>query len=273
MRLKFNSNSLALIASVVLVVMFGCQTSTSHSKTQPATNILASDKAGPGSNRADANSEERVHVQQEIKLLPVDEAKNDPSFQRFRSDLLAAVKSHDADFVLGALHPAVENGYDIEKGVDEFTKRWKPSDPEGSVWDVLSSILTGGGSFSERDGHKEFCGPYVVSQWSKIVQQLPKGSDSLDYVVITGKDVAVRREPKLTAPIVATLSYDVVKSVPNSQVLDRSTAEFSSWIKITTPNGHEGFVPDSYVQGPMDYGACFRRTSGKWVISELAARH
>jgi hypothetical protein len=271
MRLELNSNSLALIASVMLVVLFGCQTSTSHSKRQ-AANILASDKAGRGSNVADANSEERVQVQQEIKLLPVDEAKNDPSFQLFRSDLLSAVKSHDADFLLGALHPAVENGYDIEKGVDEFTKRWKPSDPESSVWDVLSSILTGGGSFSERDGHREFCGPYVVSQWSKVVQQLPKGSDSLDYVVITGQDVAVRRDPRVTGPIVTTLSYDVVKSVPNSQVLDRSTAGFSSWIKIKTPNGQEGFVPDSYIQGPMDFGACFRRTSGKWVISELAAR-
>lgn len=271
MRLKLNSNSLALIASVLLVVLFGCQTSTSHSETQPATNILASKEGELGSNN-DANSGERVQVQQEIKLLPVDEAKNDPSFQRFRSDLLAAVKRHDANFVLGALHPAVENGYDIEKGVDEFNKRWKPIDPESSLWDVLTSILTGGGSFSERDGHKQFCGPWVISQWSKVVQELPKGSDSLDYVVITGHDVAVRREPKSTAPILATLSYDVVKSVPNSQVLDRSTAEVSSWIKITTPKGQEGFVSSNYVQGPMDYGACFQRTSGKWVISELAAR-
>lgn len=44
----------------------------------------------------------------------------------------------------------------------------------------------------------------------------------------------------MNAPIIATLSYDVVKSFPNSEVLDRSTAEFSSWVMVKTPTGQEG---------------------------------
>jgi hypothetical protein len=269
MKSHLDSNSFVIFLPVALLLSSSCQTSTTESRAQLATDTTANQKSVKTS-ASRSNSEK--DTEQRIKLLPVDEGSGDPSFQNFRNHLLVAVRKHDQDFILRVLHPAIKNGYDIEAGVHEFRQRWKPEDPESSIWDVLSSILTGGGSFIKRDGHREFCGPYVVSQWSNVVRQLPKGTDSLDYVAITGKDVGVRLEPKLTSPIVDSLSYDVVKSVPNSEVLARSTAEFSSWVKIKTPTGREGYVPDSYVQGPMDYGACFRRTNGRWIITELAAR-
>lgn len=269
MKPHLTSNLFVILVSVALLLSSSCQTPSTESRAQLATDTPANQKSAKTSG---SNSNSEKDTKQRIKLLPIDEGSGDPSFQNFRNQLLVAVRNHDQDFIMGVLHPAIKNGYDTESGINEFRKRWKPEDPESSVWHVLSSILIGGGTFSERDGHREFCGPYVVSQWSNVVQQLPKGTDSLDYVAITGKDVVVRRQPKLTAPIVATLSYDVVKSVPNSEVLDRSAAEFSSWVKVKTPTGQEGYVPDNYVQGPMDHAACFRRTNGKWLITELAAR-
>lgn len=265
MNSHFISSSYVILVCVGLLLSASCQPSTTESRSNPAANQN-------NATISASNSNSQKDMDQGIKLFPVDEGSEDPSFQKFRNHLLAAVKRHDHNVILEALDPEIKNGYDIEAGIDEFRKRWKPEDPESSVWDVLSTILMGGGSFTKRNGHREFCGPYVVSQWSNVVQELPKGTDSLDYVAITGKNVGVRREPKLTAPLVATLSYDVVKSFPNSEVLDdRSTAEFSSWVKINTPTGQEGYVPDIYVQGPMDYGGCFRRINGKWVITELAA--
>lgn len=206
-----------------------------------------------------------------IKLSPVDEGRQDRSFERFRNSLLEAVRRNDSDFLLKVLHTKIENGYDVKSGVDEFKKRWEPQDPESPVWSVLSTALTSGGSFTKRADVSEFCGPYVVNQWPTVLQQLPRGIDSLDFVAITGDDVAVYLEPKVTAPIVTRLSYDVVRSIPNAQVTDRTNPKFSSWIKIRTPDGKEGYVPDSDVQGPMDYGTCLRQTNGKWLITKLAA--
>lgn len=268
--MKSNLNSAVVVVFLLVATLFfsSCQTSTTELRAKPATDTAAkqkSEKASVANSKSERNTEKR------IKLLPVDEGSGDPSFQNFRNQLLIAVRRHDQDFILRVLHPAIKNGYDIETGVDEFKKIWRPEDAESSLWEVLSSILTGGGSFTRRDGHKEFCGPYVVSQWSNVVQQLPKGSDSLAYVAITGNDVGVYREPKLTAPVVERLSYEVVRYIPNSEVFDRTTSGVFSWIKIKSPTGQEGYVPDSYVQGPMDYGACFRQTNGKWVITELAA--
>ena len=269
MRSHMNFISLLILVSVALWLPSSCQTSSTESKSQPATASGANQKS---TNTFASNSSSKKETEQRIKLLPVDEGNEDPSFQNFRNQLLIAVRNHDEGAILGVLDPAINNGYDIESGIKEFRKRWKPEDPESSMWDVLATILSGGGTFTERSGHRQFCGPYVVSQWFSVVQQLPKGADTLDYVAITGTDVSVRSEPSMNASIIARLSYDVVKSVPNSQILDRSEGKFSSWLKIKTPTGEEGFVPDSDVQGPMDYGACFRSTNGKWVITELAAR-
>ena len=252
--------SLLILVPIAFLPAAGCYLSPTESRAQL---------------RPDSGSQKKAIMSAShpsIKLLPVDEGGKDASFENFRNQLLEAVRNHDTNFLAGVLDPHIANGYDIEEGTREFKQRWRVEDPQSPVWDVLSTILTGGGSFSEHNGQMEFCGPYVVSQWSNVVRQLPPGTDTLDYVAITGKDVAVRREAHSSAPIVTTLSYDVVKSIPNSQVLDQSMRDASSWIKIKTPTGQEGFVSDNYVQGPMDYGACFRRANGTWVISELAAR-
>lgn len=263
----FHFNLFTILASAVLIMSTACETPTSQSTNQlPASSVA---KKSPGVTALDSNANAQERNPLQIKLLPMDEGERDKSFREFRNRLLAAVHRHDANQMLSVLHPGIENGYDIEAGVGEFKRRWKPEDPESSIWDVLSSILTGGGSFT--DDHREFCGPYVVSNWSSVVQQLPKGTDSLDYVAITGKDVDVRLEPKLTAPVVARLTYDVVRSVHKSEAFEPRTGQAPSWVKIVTPTGQEGYVPDTYVQGPMDYGACFKRTNGKWVITKLAA--
>lgn len=255
MKKQWNFSGIVLVVPMALFAL-SCQRSNSQVPAQFRA-------ASPVTNSR--------QFEQRIKLSPVDEGRQDPSFQRFRDSLLEAVRRHDKDFLLGVLHPSIENGYDLKVGVDEFKKLWEPQDPNSPVWSVLSSALTGGGSFTKRADAREFCGPYVVNQWPNVIQQLPEGIDSLDFVAITGDDVAVYLEPKVTAPIVTRLSYDVVRSIPNAQVTDRTNPKFSSWIKIKTPDGKEGYVPDSDVQGPMDYGVCLRQTNGKWLITKLAA--
>jgi hypothetical protein len=66
---------------------------------------------------------------------------------------------------------------------------------------------------------------------------------------------------------VTTLSYDVVKVHTES-----SEVNGSGWLKITTPDGNEGYVLDQYIRSPSDYQACFEKVGQKWMMTELAAR-
>lgn len=257
MNAHLKSSLILTILTPALLSLCGCQLSTPESRAQNVTAV-----ASRKSITAQADQ------LQPIKLLPVDESSLDPSFQEFRNQLMIAVTNRDKGFVLSVLDPKVDNGYDIEPGVKEFKRRWKLDEPETTMWDVLTGILADGGSFNET--RTEFCAPYVVSQWDKVVRQLPEGTDTLGYLAIKGKDVAVRTDPHLTAPVVATLSYDVVQYVSNSQVIDRSNPGASSWSKIKTPTGPEGFVLDIYLGSPMDYGVCFIKRKDKWVMTMLA---
>lgn len=257
MNAHLKSSFILTILTLAVSSFGGCQLSTAESRAQ---------------NVAEVGNRNTISVRGEqpqppLKLLPVDESSLDPSFQQFRDQLMIAVTNHDKQFILSVLDPKLDNGYDIEAGINEFQRRWQLDDPENSVWYVLKSILAEGGSFNE--SRTEFCGPYVVSQWDKVVHSLPEGTDTLDYVAIKGKDVPVRRDPAIAAPVVATLSYDVVQYVANSQVVDPSKPGVS-WSKVKTPTGQEGFVLDNDLGSPMDFGACFTRRKHKWVITMLA---
>jgi hypothetical protein len=260
-----NFSAIVVAVAMPLVSLSSCQPSTGHVDAQFPRNTTS------GQARSASPTTNSEQAERRIKLFPVDEGGQNPSFQQFRDDLLDAVRRKNMAFLLGVLHSKVENGYDVKAGVDEFKKRWEPQKPDSPVWSVLSSALTGGGSFTKRADVTEFCGPYVVSQWPNVIQQLPKGTDSLNFLAIAQENVAVYLEPRLTAPIVAKLSYDVVRAVPNAQVVDRSDSKFSSWTKIKTPEGNEGYVRDSDVRGPMDYGICLRQINGTWLITRLAA--
>ena len=248
-----------IIVTPAFILFSGCQLSTPESRAQNVTDV-ASQKT---------ITTRGEQLQPLLKLLPVDESNLDPSLQEFRNQLTIAATNHDKEFLLTVLDRKVDNGYDIEEGVAEFERLWHLDDPGSSVWYVLKTILAGGGTFNE--SRTEFCGPYFVSQWRTVIQQLPEGTDTLDYVAITEKDVAVRRDANKTAPVVTTLSYEVVKII-SEQDLDRTVPGGSTWLKVQLANGQEGFVLDNTVGSPMDYAGCFTRKKDKWVITRFSAR-
>lgn len=256
MNAHLKSSLIPILLTPAILFVGGCQLSTAESQAQSVAKIETQKTITP---RA---------VQPPLKLLPVDESNLDASFQEFRNQLTIAVNTFDKEFLLSVLDRKVDNGYDIEPGVNEFKKIWK-LDSDTSVWKVLSGILAEGGTFNE--SRTEFCGPYTVSQWDKVTRALPEGAHTLDYVAAKGKDVPVRRDPRITAPVVATLSYDVVEYVANSQIFDPSNPG-ASWSKVKTSTGQEGFVLDKNLGGPMDYAACFTRKNDKWIITRLSAR-
>jgi hypothetical protein len=256
--------SLIVLSLVALFSVNACQSLTTSDQALQSSREKTS-LAADG-NRMSNNEPQSKHRLQ-IKLYPIDEGQRDTSFVDFRNRLLKAAREHDAAFILSVLHPRIINSSDGEGGVREFKHQWKLDRLDSRLWETLTTVVSMGGSFRINDGHKEFCAPYVTSQWPSVVSQLPKSADPLDYAVITGKDVAVRTAPNPTASLVTTLSYDVVKVHAEG-----SPANASFWMKITTLNGEEGYVLDKNVRSAGDYQACFEKVGEQWMMTELASR-
>ena len=255
---------LTMLTLVALVPLSACQsfTSSSSNRTPQEANLAVDGR------KVSPNKQDQPEIRLEtLKMFPVDEGPQDSSFAEFRSKLGNAAKDHDAAFILSILHPQIVNSSDGDRGVKEFKEQWKVDHPDSKLWEVLASVVSMGGSFRSHDGHNEFCAPYVTSQWPKFANQLPKGADPLDYQVITEKDVEVRIAPNPNAPLVTTLSHDVVKVHSEA-----SPANYAGWLKITTLGGSNGYVLDKYIRSPTDYQACFEKVGKKWTMTELAAR-
>jgi hypothetical protein len=206
----------------------------------------------------------------DIKLFPVDEGLQEPSFRVFREELLTAARKRDTGYVLSILSPQILNSLGGDGGIEEFKQQWRPDHPDSELWDTLITILSNGGGFEVSQGERLFCAPYVSSQWRHIIGSLPTDSDTLDYAAINDRDIAMRQEPSSKAPIVASLSYDVVKVGGGASVFDASLKDSYTWIKVTTLAGVEGYVSAKYIQSPTDYHACFKRAGEKWTMTILS---
>jgi hypothetical protein len=203
------------------------------------------------------------------KLYPVDEGPRDPSFLAFRNQLIAAAKRRDQRFLLSHLDPQVlvsplavlsKNGYG--RGIKDFKREYQLEDPKSRFWEDLISILSMGGSFKRGEAPyeglapagREFIAPYVRSAWP--VRRYP---DTERYAAIIERDVPVRRRPDRKAPVVAVLSYDIVKTGEGNDY----------WLKITIPRGKQGYVETDEVGYAADTEAHFAKKHGKWVMTGL----
>ena len=253
---------------LLLLLLVGCQRSRSPNNLA----VMSKPKGEEARQEQPANETSIVRVQQtELKLLPIDEASQDPSFEKFRNKLVAAAKDHDANSILSVLDPHILNSFGGSGGIKEFRAQWKLDEPRSEFWNTLITVLRMGGSFSNNEGKKEFCAPYVSSKWQDIISRLPTNSDPLEYVAITNNDVEVRAEPNMNSSIVGTLSYDVVKVVSDRRSRIEINEEDSKWVKIMTLHGTVGYIAAENTRSPSDYHACFKKVGSGWLMTALAA--
>jgi hypothetical protein len=198
------------------------------------------------------------------KLYPTDDGGKDSSFRIFRQGLLKAVQERDKEFVLSVLDPHILNSFGGEGGIQEFEETWHLDSPKTGLWDTLMVILTHGGSLSQVEDGDEFWAPYIYSVW-------PQDIDPFDHGAIMGKDVNVRSRPSLQALVVRQLSFDIVRLTDDPPVPDEDHRVVENWVKITTPQGEEGYVSSRYVRGPIDYRAGFKKLGNRWVMKALVA--
>jgi hypothetical protein len=204
---------------------------------------------------------------QERYVRPVDEGARDASFAAFREKTLAAARRRDAKYILSIVDPNIKNSFGGNDGVKEFKEWWKINSPQSEFWDEFITALNNGGAFYKENGatkNKTFLAPYTFTQF-------PDDLDAFEYHAIFGQKVNLRSKPQTDAPVVASLSYNIIQVDAENSVKNKNKPDSYSWMSVTTLGGKKGFVQAKFVRSPIDYRAMFEKKNGKWKMTAFIA--
>jgi hypothetical protein len=193
---------------------------------------------------------------QERFVLPADEGKEDQSFFAFRERLIAAAERRDAAFILSIIDPKIELSFGGDAGIADFKRIWKVTSRDSGFWDEFLPVIKNGGSFTRGGKSKIFYAPYTFNGF-------PEDLDAFEFQAIFGKDVNLRRRPDVDSPVVASLSYNVVRVDHENSV---KKGDDYVWLKVETLGGKKGFVKAEFVRSPIDYRAGFEKKRGLWKM-------
>ncbi len=195
------------------------------------------------------------------KLLPSDEATRDPELFAFRARLQAAVARHDTAAVLAMVDPNIKNSFGGDDGAAAFQRGWKLQEGDKSpLWEELGLVLALGGSFQNKD---TFVAPYVYSRW-------PEALDAFEHVAVLGTDVRVRAEPRLQSPVLASLSFDIVR-LSNSGRSRLTPEQAREWTAVELKGGRTGYISSRYVRSSIARRAFLMRKAGGWRLAVFVA--
>lgn len=200
---------------------------------------------------------------QRRRLYPVDESARDPSFRVFRNRLLQAARERDAQFISSILDPEIRNNFGGNNGVEEFRNFWNIGRRDSRFWRELIAVLELGGTFEGSGINRYFAAPYVFTRF-------PENLDAFEYGAIIGRNVRARARPETTAPVVATLTYDIVR-ISNENSPREASEDEPTWVRIIAPTGRRAFVQSRHIRSPVDYRALFMRRNGRWVMTAFIA--
>lgn len=195
------------------------------------------------------------------QLMPVDEAAKDPSFARFRADLIEALQREDKKALLAVIADHIKVDFGGGEDRAAFIRHWE-LDGTGAgspVWSELQRILRLGGTFGAEN---QFWAPYVFSKW-------PESIDAFEHVAAVGPRVFVRDAPDDNAKPIATLDHHIVRIAQGDPM--RGGNQSAAMRKVVLPDGREGWVAEDEVRSPIDYRAAFEKRDGKWKMTLLVA--
>lgn len=196
------------------------------------------------------------------KLLPVDEGAQDPSFLEFRTALRQAIQRRDAKFLIGVLDKNIKLSFGTDSGIKRFIEMWDLYSPQSTIWRELGDVLSLGGTFGYGKYSRDtFWAPYVFGLSGQL-------GDVWDAVIV-GNNVQAHAQPSNSSPVIAVLSYDVVKLGPyDPNPVTEKIGEFSyPWKQIRLTDQRTGYVYGRYVRSPLDYRAAFKKIDGAWKLT------
>lgn len=191
-------------------------------------------------------------VAQNTRILPVDEATRDTSLVRFRARLVQAVERRDTAAVLAASSPRIRLSFGDDMGIPSLRDRLRR---DSTLWHELHDVLTHGGRFYD---DTTFTAPY----WFNYPGN---DADAFEHVIAIETMVPVRGRPEAGAPIISTLSREVVKRGPDDAALP------AGWQSVTLRDGRRGFVLARQTRNPIGYRINLVRSGGRWLIVTFIA--
>lgn len=206
-------------------------------------------------------------VAQERFVKPVDEASQDASFLAFRDKLVASAERKDLKYVQSIMDPKIELSFGGDTGLAGFRRVWKkPAD----IWPEFLAVIKNGGRFVGEGKNKlnSFSAPYLFLD-------MPEDLDIFEYYAVFGSNVNLRQAPKGDAPVIAQLSYNIVK-IDEPSAVRRKTGpgEYDwtyDWYQVETLGGQKGWIKAEFVRSSVDFRAGFEKKRGRWVMTFFLA--
>lgn len=182
---------------------------------------------------------------------PQDECASLPGFAAFRSAIFAAVEAKDTQAMLDLAHPGIELDFGGGAGLDEFERRL---DADDMLWTELADLNGMGCASDSRD---ETVMPWVFERWTGP-------EDPFAAMLANGEGIAIRAEPRGSAPIVGRRSYSMVELAGHEGATD-------GFYEILLPDGRTGYVAEQSLRPVLGYRIYARRGPGGWMIESFLA--
>ncbi len=192
---------------------------------------------------------------QEARVLPVDEAPEDPEFFAFRAALQRALAGRDTAALLAIVDPEIKLSFGGSWGLADFRAEWRPSDPDSPIWTELAAVLALGGRFR---GEGRFVAPYTFTD-------SPDEVDPFAALIVIDASAPARAAPDPEAEPLVVLSFDVVRREWDPP------ATLDGWTAIRLADDRLAFIRSSSVRSPIDYRAFFERRDGRWRMTIFIA--
>jgi hypothetical protein len=179
------------------------------------------------------------------KLLPAGDWTRDNTLTAFRGQVLDAIRAGNGERLFQHVDPDVRISFGPGGGITDFKRAWY----ERPLWDELRTIFyIGGGKFQDND---HFWAPYVYANW-------PEKYDAHSFVAVIGRNVPLRETEDRHSKTIATLSYDIVKRLPEKG-------------HVRTADGRTGWVDPTMIWSPVGYRVGLVRKWGTWKIEALVS--
>lgn len=196
-----------------------------------------------------------------VRVLPVDEAAQDPGFFAFRASLQRAIAERDTTAVLAVVDSTIKLSFGGDAGIDWFVEFWLES-PDGDIWVELGAVLALGGRFM---GDSLFYAPYTFNAFA--AGERPPEYDPYEALIAIDDAVPVLAAPEPGADTLAVLSFHLVLHEWRTAVAEPP----AGWTAIRLADDALGFVRTRSVRSPLDYRAVFERREGCWRMTMLIA--
>jgi hypothetical protein len=200
----------------------------------------------------------------------------DASFEAFRKQLGAIAARKDR----GALARLVANDFfwmseqgdkanKKKPGIDNLAAAIGLDAKGGAGWGALTEIANEATLEPIPDRKGVMCAPASPIFDEKAAEQLAKatGTEPGDWGYPEKAGLEVRSAPQANAPVIERLGMHLVRVLPEQPATTGAAQQQQpSFIKVVTPSGKTGFVPEDALAPLGNDQICYRNDAGAWKI-------